>query len=144
MSGERNERAGDRGMKSVKIVAMVAAVLLAGVGCGTEGLSASLSGGGGKRSFAALSCGDPRGLIVRTWGIDYTRIVSLRLLIVISQSGRPWRTIEQTGVSITGDDSWNWSSEPIPARKGSFGMDAEIYNASGDGWLASNSSSCRR
>ena len=123
---------------------MMAAVLLTCVGCGTEGLSASVSGGGGKRSFAALSCPDPRGLIVRAWGIDYQHIVSLRLLMVISQSGRPWRTIEQSGIQINGDDSWEWSSEPIPARKGSYSLDMEIYNTAADGWLASTSSSCRR
>jgi hypothetical protein len=131
-------------MKIVRIVSMVAAVLLTCVGCGTAGLSASVTGGGGKRTFAALSCGDPRGLIVRTWGIDYQRLVSLRLLIVISQSGRPWRTMQEAGVSIGGEDSWNWSSEPIPARKGSYAVDIEIYNTSADGWLAAETSSCRR
>jgi hypothetical protein len=132
-------------MKIVRIVAMVAAVLLAGVGCGTAGgLTASVSGGGSKRSFAALSCGDSRGLIVRAWGIDYSRIVSLRLLLVISQSGRAWRTVEETGVPVAGDGTWNWSSEPIPARRGAYGMDMEIYNGSADGWVDAVHSSCRR
>lgn len=131
-------------MKSVKIIATTAAMLLTCVGCGTEGLSASVSGGGGKRSFAALSCGDSRGLIVRTWGVDYQHIVSLRLLVVLSQSGRPWRTIDQAGITVDGDDSWKWSPPPVPARKGTYGLDLEIYNTTADGWLASAHSNCRR
>jgi len=132
-------------MKIVRIVALVAAVLLVSVGCGTAGgLTASVSGGGSKRSFAALSCANPRGLIMRAWGIDYSRIVSLRLLMVISQSGRAWRTMEETGVQVAGDGTWTWTSEPIPARKGAYGMDMEIYNSSADGWIDAVHSSCRR
>jgi hypothetical protein len=123
---------------------MAAGLLPACVGCGTTGLSSAGAPGGGKRSFAALSCGDPKGLIVRTWGVDYRRIVSLRLLIVISHSGRAWKTLEQAGVPVEGDDAWRWSSEPIPARKGAYGLDIEIYNSSADSWLAAASSSCRR
>ena len=146
MSGGRGGTTGERViaiMRRVGNITMVAGLLLTSVGCGTEGLSVTPSGGG-KRSFAALSCGNPKGLIARTWGVDYQHIVSLRLLIVISQNGRAWKTIERAGVPVDGDSGWRWVSDPITARKGSYALDIEVYNSSGDGWLAGTSSTCRR
>jgi hypothetical protein len=128
-------------MRRAGSVATAAGLLLTCAGCGNTGFS--LAATGGQRSFAALSC-DPGGLIVRAWGVDYPAAVSLRLLIVVTKSGRAWRTADEARLRVEGDGTWDLPPMPISAQTGSYSLDVEIYKSSSDQWVAGASSSCRR
>lgn len=132
-------------MKALGIIFTAACTLLAGTGCAmvTMGNSA-VSGRGGARSFAALSCSSS-GLTIRAWGVDYPRGITLRLLLVISLSGDPWKVPRQdTTVTVEDDGTWHYSKGISATRSGSYGLDLEIYDALDDARFGGVNSGCRR